>query len=261
MGVRQRGVLEMSDALDRIAAYWDVDSATYDNSPTHHPGAGIEQAAWSGVLDRLLPARPAKVLDVGAGTGFASLLAARLGYEVTAVDVATGMLDRLRAKAAARDLPLTVVQARADRLPEGRWDAVMSRHLVWTLPDPLGTLRCWRDAVPDGRLLLLESAWGDAADPVERTLAWLRSGLRRLRGTPSDHHGPYDPAMRSALPFPDGVAPEQLLDLVSDAGWSAPRLQRLTDVEWARLRQLPFPERLLGVIARFAVTADSAQRE
>jgi SAM-dependent methyltransferase len=248
----------MSDAIDRIAAYWDVDSATYDNSASHHPRTGIEIAAWSGVLERLLPARPARVIDVGAGTGFLSLLAARLGYEVTAVDVAAGMLARLRANAAERGLSVDTVHSRADELPSGQWHAVISRHLVWTLPDPVAALRCWNAAAPAGRLVLLESAWGDGADSLARIAGRARTGLRRLRRIPPDHHGPYEPAMLSALPYPNGIAPEQLLDLVTEAGWHSPRLHRLVDVEWAARRLLPLPDRLLGVVPRYAIIADGA---
>jgi len=51
-------------------------------------------------MRRLLPEPPASVLDVGAGTGFLSLLLAGQGYDVTAVDLSPGMLGQLRGKAA-----------------------------------------------------------------------------------------------------------------------------------------------------------------
>ena len=48
------------------------------------------------MLTRHLPPPPARVLDVGAGTGALSLPLARLGYQVTALDISPGMLERLR---------------------------------------------------------------------------------------------------------------------------------------------------------------------
>lgn len=244
----------MTEPLDRIRTYWDDDAATYDQATGHHPQSPGEWAAWSTVLLRLLPAPPARVLDVGAGTGFLTLLAARLGYHVTAVDLSEGMLARLRAKTAPEGLLVTVVHAAADELPEGRWDAVVSRHLLWTLPDPAGCLRAWRAATGDGRLVLLESLWGPAADEPERSLARARLVLRRMRGSQHDHHSEYDEALRSALPLAGGTTPERLVDLVAEAGWSAPRLERLRDLEWVAARQLPWPDRLLGVTPRFAVS-------
>ncbi|MGB8994956.1 MAG: hypothetical protein WCC65_06580, partial [Pseudonocardiaceae bacterium] len=135
------------------------------------------------------------------------------------------------------------------------WDAVISRHLLWTLPDPLAALRCWRTASPEGQLLLLESLWGAVADPIERGRSHARDWLRWLRGTAHDHHAPYDDAIRSALPLGQGTTPERLVDLVGQGGWPAPRIERLTDIEWVTQRQLPLPDRLLGVTPRFAVSA------
>lgn len=245
----------MTEPLDQIRTYWDDDAATYDQATGHHPQSPSEWAAWSAVLRRLLPTPPARVLDVGAGTGFLTLLTARLGYDVTAVDLSEGMLTRLRAKATTEGLPVTVVQSAADQLPEGSWDAVVSRHLLWTLPDPGGALRAWRAATGDGRLLLLESLWGPAADGPERARARGRLALRRLRGTQHDHHAEYDEATSSALPLSGGTTPERLVDLVAEASWLAPRLERLRDLEWVASRQLPWPDRLLGVTPRFAVSA------
>jgi hypothetical protein len=144
---------------------------------------------------------------------------------------------------------------RADEPPAGPWDVVMARHLLWTLPDPVGTLRCWRAAAPHGRLLLLDNLWGNAADPLERSRIRAGGWLRHLRGTRADHGGHYDQALRAALPLGEGATPETIVAAVTDAGWPWPRVQRLADVEWAMSRQLPMPDRLLGVTTAFAVTA------
>src|ERR1700729_3681472 len=95
---------------EEIREYWDADAATYDNSPTHRPTTAGEMAAWVTALSRLLPPSPARGLDCGAGTGFLSLMAARLGYRVTALDISAGMLAKLRGRAAAEGLAIEVVE-------------------------------------------------------------------------------------------------------------------------------------------------------
>src|SRR3954447_11111955 len=56
------------------------------------------------LLERLLPAAPARVLDVGGGTGaYASALCAR-GYAVDLVDPVAHHVERARALARAGDL-------------------------------------------------------------------------------------------------------------------------------------------------------------
>jgi ubiquinone/menaquinone biosynthesis C-methylase UbiE len=130
----------VDDMERRIRTWWDEDAGTYDRSPSHAASDPVEAAVWRAALVRLLPPPPAKVLDAGAGTGAMSLLAADLGYRVTALDLSEGMLERLRAKAAERDLKIEVVHGPADTPPKGPFDAVVERHLLWTIPDPGGVL-------------------------------------------------------------------------------------------------------------------------
>lgn len=68
------------------------------------------------------------VLDVAAGTGNASLPAARAGADVTASDLTPELLEAGRRRAAAEDLTLDWVEADAEQLPfeDGSFDVVMS---------------------------------------------------------------------------------------------------------------------------------------
>ena len=243
------------ELTDRVRAYWDADAATYDDSPDHGAASAAEQAAWNAALVRLLPASPCHVLDAGAGTGFLSLACARLGHRVTALDLSSGMLDRLRIAAERDGLAVEVAEAGAESPPSGPFDAVIERHLLWTLPDPAGTLAAWRQAAPTGRLVVFEGLWGAGAGAAEAVRTRLRHRVRRLRRRPPDHHGSYDLALREQLPLGAGTPPEDIVELVGAAGWPGVRLERLADVEWAQRRALGWPERALGVTPRFLVAA------
>lgn len=86
--------------------------------------------AWAGDYDRYRPSYPEElfreisirlglprvphVVDLGAGTGRASLTMAGLGWRVTAVEPGKPMLDVLRAQAANQGLVLATVQATAE---------------------------------------------------------------------------------------------------------------------------------------------------
>jgi SAM-dependent methyltransferase len=239
---------------DAVRSYWDVDSATYDRSSTHRPTSPAVQAAWATALARLLPSPPARILDCGAGTGFLSLIAAGMGHRVTALDLSPEMVEQLGARAKSEGLTVQAVVGSASEPPAGPFDVVMERHLLWTLPDPIGALRAWRKAAPLGRLVLVEGLWG-GADPVQALRQRGRELLRRLRHQPSDHHAEYPADVRAAMPFGGGTHPSSLLEAIADAGWLNGRLERLWDVEWAATLELPLPERLLGVAPRFVVTA------
>jgi SAM-dependent methyltransferase len=247
---------------DEVRRYWDEDSAVYDDVPHHHPTDVAEQAAWSAALRDLLPPPPARILDCGAGTGFLSIAAARLGHRVTALDLSPGMLQRLREKAAAGGLAVDVVEGPAEEPPPGEFDAIIERHLTWTLPDPAATLRAWRKVAPTGRLVLFEGLWG-AADPMERLRRRARGVLARGPWTGGSslqrggHHAEYPTSLRELMPLGGGTTPAALVALVVEAGWAAPRLHRLRDIEWASALGLGFPGRILGVPPRFAVVAGS----
>jgi SAM-dependent methyltransferase len=247
-------VNDRDDLTGRVRAWWDADADTYDHSSDHGWAAASPavRAAWNAALHRFLPGPGSRVLDVGAGTGFLSLAAARLGHRVTALDLSEGMLARLGEHADREGLTVEVVHGGAEDPPPGPFDAVIERHLMWTLPDPEAALTAWRAAAPEGRLVLFEGLWG-RSDPVEALRGQAREGLRRLRGDPDHHHGSYDPETVAKLPLARGASPDQLVDLVEAAGWGPVRLERLGDVEWAQLLQLPASARLLGVTPKFAV--------
>lgn len=247
----------MTDPHEAIRQFWDVDAYSYDHDAGHHPRAAMTLAAWRGAFLRLLPPPPAHVLDVGAGTGFLTLNLARLGYRVTALDVAPSMLAHLRGKAEAAEVEVATVEGAAEQPPDGPFDAVVERHLVWTLPRPEHGLTAWRKAAPEGRLVLFEGLWGEGADVLEKARRHGRGLLHRVRRDTHAHHGSYDEGMLAALPLSGGPDPERLLPIVESTSWGPARLERLRDVEWAATHALPRTDQLLGVHPHFAIIAGS----
>ena len=247
----------MADVHDLIRDFWDRDSQTYDDSASHSISDPLEAAAWRAALRRALPNPGAKVLDAGAGTGALSLLAAELGYIVTALDLSEGMLSKARAKAEASDAELTFVVGPVADPPPGPFDAIMERHVVWTMPDPLTVLRVWRNiVVPGGRLVLFEGVWGGDT-PVQQVKDRAAKALRGVLGVEDQHHAPYPADVLAQLPLSPMTSPAPLIDMVHQAGWSGVRVQRLRDVEWASMQRQPWPLGWLELRPRFALIADA----
>ena len=78
-----------------------------------------------------------KVLDVAAGSGNASLAAARRGCWVTSTDYVPELLERGRVRAAAEGVRMEFQEADAEKLPfaDGAFDAAMSTVGVMFAPD------------------------------------------------------------------------------------------------------------------------------
>ena len=78
-----------------------------------------------------------KVLDVAAGSGNASLAAARRGCRVTSTDYVPALLDRGRLRAQAEGLSIDFLEADAENLPfpDAAFDAVISTVGVMFAPN------------------------------------------------------------------------------------------------------------------------------
>ena len=246
----------MSDVSARIRDFWDRDAATYDATVSHAISDPLESAAWRQAIRDALPEPPATVLDAGAGTGALSLLAAELGFEVTAFDLSAGMLAQAEAKAADRGLTerMRFVVGSVDAPPAGPFDAVIERHVLWTVPDPVAALAAWRRVA--SRLVLFEGVWG-ATDLASRAKDAAAEAIRRAMRTPPDHHAPYPEDVLRELPLARLPSAVPLIEAVGDAGWRAVRIERLRDVEWAGRLHEPWPLGWLEARPRYAVVADA----
>ena len=148
-----------------MAESWDDAATTFDDEPDHgllDPGV---RAAWAALLLPLLPPAPARILDLGCGTGSLAVLLAGAGHEVSGVDSSGRMLSLARAKAASAGVPLHLVRGDAADPPFAPASAdVLCRHVLWALPDRDAVVARWvRLLRPGGRLVLVEGNWATGA--------------------------------------------------------------------------------------------------
>jgi SAM-dependent methyltransferase len=150
----------------RVTEDWDQAAATFDDEPDHGLLDPTVRAAWAALLTSVLPAPPARVLDVGCGTGSLAVLLAEYGYVVTGLDLSPRMVAKAKAKAMAHAVDVSFHQGDAadPRDVGAAYDVVLARHVVWALPDPAKALARWRALLaPGGVLVLVEGLWGTGA--------------------------------------------------------------------------------------------------
>lgn len=197
----------MIDAQAHITTFWSTVAADYETHEGNVAAYGsAEYRTWVDVLASVLPEPPADVLDVASGTGYLALAAALLGHRVTAVDLAPAMIDELIAHAAARGLEVDarLGDAVAPGFAPASFDAVTSRHLLWTLREPARAVGNWRDLLRrGGRLLAVDGFWFTGGDGDAPPLF-------------AEH---YTPATTRELPFMHLDSPQPIVQVLTAAGF------------------------------------------
>jgi GrpB-like predicted nucleotidyltransferase (UPF0157 family)/protein-L-isoaspartate O-methyltransferase len=158
----ERVLGQINDGISEIARYWDEQAPSFDDAPDHGLRDPAVRSAWGSLLIPLLPPAPARIADIGCGTGSLSVLLAEAGYRVSGIDLAPGMVERARSKAilARVDADFAIADAMMPPWAGGTFDVVLARHLLWALPDAGLGLQRWGELLKsDGRLVLIEGRW------------------------------------------------------------------------------------------------------
>jgi SAM-dependent methyltransferase len=116
----------------------------------------LEQGALE-FFDRLDLAPGTRLLDLACGAGQLTLPAARMGIQVTGLDLAANLVEQARAKAAEEGLTVRIDQGDAEELPyrDASYDVVMSLIGVMFAPRPqLVAAEMLRVCRPGGRIVM-----------------------------------------------------------------------------------------------------------
>ena len=124
-------------------------------------------------LKKYLPEKKnLRILDVGCGTGFFTILLAKEGHQVTGIDLTPDMITHAKelAEEEKADCRFMVMDAEAPDFPDEEFDVIVSRNLTWTLPDAEHAYQEWfRILKPGGVMINLDANYGaaDFADTAD----------------------------------------------------------------------------------------------
>ncbi|BBO82405.1 SAM-dependent methyltransferase [Desulfosarcina ovata subsp. sediminis] len=153
-----------TDLKGVIATRWSIRARTYDLSPGHGIHSEREKQAWVNILSDALDQKTnLTVLDVGTGTGALALLLAEMNHNVVGIDLSEKMLARARDKARTASLKadFKIGDAESPPFEKESFDAIVCRHLLWTLPNPERAVDEWRNVLkPGGRVVIIDGNFG-----------------------------------------------------------------------------------------------------
>lgn len=156
-----RIVKEYDERKERIVRYWGKRSESFlsqRRAELHSPMAErwIEEIRkYLGEVE-IQDNHVLKILDVGCGTGFFTVLLAREGHEVTGTDLTPEMVENSRKLAEDEGITCEFLQMDAENLefPDETFDVVISRNLTWTLPNVEHAYQEWIRVLKKGGILL-----------------------------------------------------------------------------------------------------------
>lgn len=141
--------------LEAIRRYWNTRAEGYSLKTEHD--LQHAQTVW---LERLKPflsrASRLKVLDIGCGPGFFSILLAKQGHDVVAFDYTETMLTYASQNAAEAGVSLSIHQGDAQHLTfaDDSFDLIVSRNVMWNLEHPELAYHEWLRVLKPGGYLV-----------------------------------------------------------------------------------------------------------
>ena len=141
---------------ERIVHYWEKRSGDFLTHKREELHSAMAER-WMKEIRAQLPAgERLRILDVGCGAGFFSVLLAKEGHRVTGVDLTPDMIENAEILAAEEnaDCEFIVMDAENVDFPDGTFDVVISRNLTWTLPHVRRAYRDWVRVLKKGGVLL-----------------------------------------------------------------------------------------------------------
>ena len=242
--------------IDSMARYWSQDAENYGNIIADEL-ASFRVEAWQKLLQEKMPAGTIKVLDLGCGPAFFSIILAKIGYEVTAVDCSAGMLEQARAmiKGAGVEVALQQMDINQMDFPEESFDAIVSRNVTWTLSNPWQVYgECLRLLRPQGRLLLFDANWNMPLydEAMAQRAEWRKQECLKKYGdaleSAADITEPFDPLQ---LPLSGTKRPYWDVELLRSLGFGEVHAELdMTERLWDEKERLLYGETpLFGVFA------------
>ena len=201
---------QVDNLLEEIESYWSTRTEGY-SEVNEKELKGMQKKAWLEVLEGGFCGKVSmekecneenpdkkeslKILDIGTGPGFFSMILAEAGYHVTAVDYTPGMLEKAAENAAKfigkkkENIEFIRMDAQALEFEDESFDVIVSRNLTWNLPHPEMAYKEWiRVLKKGGRLLNFDANWYGYLYDDKKREAYENDRRNVEKGSLDDHY-------------------------------------------------------------------------
>ena len=151
-----RIVSRYDERKERIVNYWEKRSDSFLVQKRQELHSAMAERWMREIHAQLPEGKNLKILDVGCGAGFFSILLAKEGYQVIGIDLTPDMIKnaRLLADEEKVSCEFQVMDAENPEFPDETFDVVISRNLTWTLPHVQHAYQEWIRVLKKGGILL-----------------------------------------------------------------------------------------------------------
>ena len=153
----------LDDMQKALKEYWGTRAPSYSEENVRDFDERVTKA-WVAEIERHIrqafpDRKPSDIrfLEIATGPGTFSIMMAEAGYNVTAIDLAEGMLEQAKKNAGelADKIDFRVMNAEEMSFPDKSFDVIFSRWLTWLLPRPEKAYCEWLRVISDDGIILI----------------------------------------------------------------------------------------------------------
>ena len=171
-----------------IRGYFDKGCESFDAYTVISFSNKMERRCWQRLYSKVFADCGKDLLNVGCGPGTEALVLSDMGFNVTALDFSSNMIEAAKKNSERFGVPFDIVQGDAMELPfpDDSFDMIASNYALWAIPDPEKTMREWyRVLRPGGKVAFVEGVW-NLKDPGLFRRIWVRIAMKMRN---RDHNG------------------------------------------------------------------------
>ncbi len=155
---------EAEDIKDKVVDYWTVRAEGFLKQRQHELDSPKARKWLLEINNKLKMVSSAgkeglKILDIGCGAGFFTVLLGKEGHSVTGIDLTPEMIEKAGELMEERGpyrgtVTAMCMDAEKPDFEDESFDVIITRNLTWTLPHPIDAYSEWFRVLKPGGILL-----------------------------------------------------------------------------------------------------------